>query len=190
MNDLRSPLSKARGLGSAKHGVTHWLAQRLTAVALVFLSVWFITALMHVARGENFSSLLASPIHAIAFVLFVLIGFYHGTLGMRVVIEDYIHCACMKWTALFTVYAVSTVLSVGVIYGSVYAHVLERAHQVSESEMGNKSCCKKNKKRCHKEGGMQAEESSDAKPCHSKGQMMQGTEEPNESHEPSSTFSE
>ncbi|TAK98676.1 MAG: succinate dehydrogenase, hydrophobic membrane anchor protein [Rhodospirillaceae bacterium] len=90
--NLRSPLGRARGLGTAKEGLHHWWAQRVTAVALVPLSLWFVVSLIRLAHGENggFYDWLLSPINATALILFIAVGFHHGVLGLQVVIEDYV----------------------------------------------------------------------------------------------------
>lgn len=94
---LQTPLAKARGLGAAKHGLHHWLAQRVSALALVFLAIWFVSSLMLVAsKGTDILSLVSSPFHAALFILFIGTALYHGALGVQVVIEDYVHCKCVK----------------------------------------------------------------------------------------------
>ena len=96
---LRSPLAKAVGLGSAKHGFSHWWWQRVTALALIPLSVWFIYSVL-VLIGAPFavaSQWLAQPINATLMVLFLLTALYHAQTGLQVVIEDYIHT---KWLNL------------------------------------------------------------------------------------------
>jgi len=92
MAGYRTPLGSARGLGSAKHGVSHFIAQRVSAVALLFLTLWGVLSALAVA-GSGFDGAkawLASPLNAAPLVLLVVTGFYHAHLGMRVVIEDYI----------------------------------------------------------------------------------------------------
>lgn len=89
---IQTPLGRVRGLGSAKSGVEHFWAQRATAVALVPLTVWFVWAVAaHVgAPHEQVIAFLGNPFNAAAMVLFVIAGLYHMTLGLQVVIEDYI----------------------------------------------------------------------------------------------------
>ena len=101
---LRSPLGRARGLGSAKDGVEHWWLQRVTAVALAPLTVWFIASLIaHI--GGDYASLLAwlrTPMAALLMVLLMVTLFHHTALGLQVVIEDYVHSG-MKIPALLAV---------------------------------------------------------------------------------------
>ena len=91
---LRSPLGRARGLGSAKSGTEHWWLQRLSAVALVPLSLWFVTALAgHVAAADHAAVVawMSHPGIAIALIIFISTLLYHSKLGVQVVIEDYVH---------------------------------------------------------------------------------------------------
>lgn len=90
---LRTPLARAQGLGSAKSGVTHFWRQRATAVALVPLTLWFVWTVARYTGAEHFEvkHFFANPINASLMLLFVLAGLYHMTLGVQVIIEDYIH---------------------------------------------------------------------------------------------------
>jgi succinate dehydrogenase / fumarate reductase membrane anchor subunit len=89
---LRSPLRRVTGLGSAKGGASHWFVQRVTAVALVLLGLWFVAALASLggASHGNVVSWLASPVSSSLAVLLVLTAAYHALLGLQVVIEDYV----------------------------------------------------------------------------------------------------
>ncbi len=97
-SDLRTPLSRARGLGSAKEGVHHFWAQRITAVALIPLVAWFAISLIMMS-GADYAVVrawIASPAVMVLLVLTIVIGLHHGQLGMQVVIEDYVHNDGMK----------------------------------------------------------------------------------------------
>lgn len=99
---LTHPLKTARGLGSAKDGTHHWIMQRLSAIALVPLVLWFVWSFLHIMIGASRSTAadwFASPFNAIGTGALLLALFYHAKLGLQVVIEDYVHCACAK-TAL------------------------------------------------------------------------------------------
>ncbi|HET7203095.1 MAG TPA: succinate dehydrogenase, hydrophobic membrane anchor protein [Steroidobacteraceae bacterium] len=90
---LRSPLGRVLGLGSAKGGSGHWYSQRMTAVALVILGLWFVASLALLGPGASHESVvrwLSSPFTATMAVLLVLVGGYHAQLGMQVVLEDYV----------------------------------------------------------------------------------------------------
>jgi len=95
---MRSPLGRAIGLGSAKQGVEHWWAQRITAVALVPLSLWFASAVIGLAGAdlETVQNWVARPLPAILLVLLLIALFYHTSLGLQVVIEDYVHTELPK----------------------------------------------------------------------------------------------
>ena len=102
---LVGPLARARGLGSAKHGVQHWWAQRVSAVALVPLTLWFVYAVVHLTGADQKVVLawLHKPASAILMSLFIVATFYHLSLGVQVVIEDYIHREGVKVTTLLLV---------------------------------------------------------------------------------------
>lgn len=90
---LRDPLAKARGWGSAKDGVGHWWVQRLTAVALLLLSPWFVLFALGLIGADQYTvrMTLAQPLNASLMLAFVLSLFWHAQLGLQVVIEDYVH---------------------------------------------------------------------------------------------------
>ncbi len=89
---MRSPLGRAIGLGSAKEGVEHWLLQRVTAVALVPLVLWFVIAVIGLigADLDTVQDWVGRPLPAICLVLLLIATFYHASLGLQVVIEDYV----------------------------------------------------------------------------------------------------
>jgi succinate dehydrogenase / fumarate reductase membrane anchor subunit len=88
---VRSPLGRARGMGSSKHGVGHFIAQRVTAVALVFLVLWALMSCLSLASGdyESATAWLRSPVNAGLASLLAFAAFWHMQLGMRTIIEDY-----------------------------------------------------------------------------------------------------
>ncbi|MFQ5533659.1 MAG: succinate dehydrogenase, hydrophobic membrane anchor protein [Sphingomonadales bacterium] len=99
--DLRTPLGRVRGRGSAKDGTSHWWRQRLTAMALVPLVIWFVTSMAGLAGADYATTVawLSSPLVAIVMLALLLAGFYHMKLGLQAVIEDYVHDAAAKITA-------------------------------------------------------------------------------------------
>ncbi len=103
--EYRSPLAHVRGLGSAKSGTSHWWMQRVTAVALVPLSFWFIKFLnlSLTAPYQETIEWLTTPVNTVAVVALILAIFYHAALGLQVVIEDYIAAEGIKIIAVWTV---------------------------------------------------------------------------------------
>jgi succinate dehydrogenase / fumarate reductase membrane anchor subunit len=116
---FRSQLGRARGLGAAKTGVHHWWAQRLTSLALLPLTVWFVVVILHLAPQGRTQVLEFAhhPLNAVLLLAFILATFHHLQLGLQVVIEDYVHAptripalVCMK--AAVALAALACVLSV------------------------------------------------------------------------------
>ncbi len=108
----RSALGRARGLGSAKDGVHHWWAERLSALALIPLTVWFVASVVSMAGADYYAmrDWLGNPVIAGLLILVVVTTFYHGALAMQVVIEDYVHNEPVKWFAVLAVKAASVLL--------------------------------------------------------------------------------
>lgn len=93
MSQLRTPLKTVRGLGSARGGTHHFIVQRITAVALVPLALWFVwiaLSLIHLDYAGA-RALIAHPCNALLLAAFVLAVFWHAQIGLQVVIEDYVH---------------------------------------------------------------------------------------------------
>jgi succinate dehydrogenase / fumarate reductase membrane anchor subunit len=99
---LRTPLGKVLGTGSAKEGVHHWWLQRLTSIALVPLSIWFLVSLLSLPSLDHTTLVawMAQSWTALLLILFVLVATYHSQLGVRVVVEDYVHGAGAKTLTL------------------------------------------------------------------------------------------
>ena len=93
MSSYRTDVSRARGLGSARHGASHWLSERITAAALVPLGLWSVYSVLNLAPigyDGAVEWLRSSPVNAVLLVLTLGISFLHMHNGMRVVVEDYI----------------------------------------------------------------------------------------------------
>ncbi len=103
MNDLRTPLSRVKGLGSAKDGTTHFWHQRLTALLLVPLVLWvgFSLAALPVSHG-TLVGWIQQPLVTVALVLLIFVTFYHAKLGLQVVIEDYVSSHSARTLGLLT----------------------------------------------------------------------------------------
>lgn len=106
--NFRTPLSRARGLGAAKHGVGHFIADRVSGIILVPLAIWAAFAGLKVAAGGYATAVewLAQPLNAVLLGLFVVTGFTHLRLAMQVVIEDYIYGFVAKSALLILNYIV------------------------------------------------------------------------------------
>ena len=115
--DRRTPLARARGLGSAKDGVGHWWAQRLTAIALIPLVVWFAISLVMLS-GADYTVVRAwigSPLVMMLLVLTIAVGLHHAQLGMQVVIEDYVGNDGWKLALIVFVKFIAVLFGLGAI---------------------------------------------------------------------------
>lgn len=112
--ELQSPLARVLGLGSAKAGVGHWWWQRMTAIALVPLGIWFVWSVISLAGVGHAAATewLQSPLNAALFIFFVVAAFWHALLGLQVVIEDYIHAEWLKMTVLIVLKMLIALFSV------------------------------------------------------------------------------
>jgi len=121
---LRSPLGRVLGLGTAKDGTSHWWGQRVSAVAVLLLGLWFAFML---ASMDSFGytaavTFVAAPLNSLLLLLLVVAMGYHSYLGVQVVIEDYVHAPGLKLVSLilsrfvhifFAVAAVFAILKIG-----------------------------------------------------------------------------
>src|ERR1700759_1180184 len=110
---LRSPLGRARGLGSARAGAHHWWAQRLTALALVPLTLWFVFSVIHLSGASHQAVIdwLSAPLTMGLMLALVVATFHHLHLGVQVVIEDYVHDERFKMPAVLAVRALCILLA-------------------------------------------------------------------------------
>jgi succinate dehydrogenase / fumarate reductase membrane anchor subunit len=93
MGDSATPLGKVRGLGPARSGGGHWLDERITSVALVLLSVWFLASILWLPSLDHKTVVdwLRTPWGAVPMALFVIVSFVHALEGMKVIVDDYVH---------------------------------------------------------------------------------------------------
>ncbi|MCW5700344.1 MAG: succinate dehydrogenase, hydrophobic membrane anchor protein [Rhodospirillales bacterium] len=108
--EMRSSLGRARGLGTANEGVHHWWAQKVTAIALVPLCIWFVFAVISLmgADLDTFEAWISVFGNALLMILLVLVLFYHAYIGMQVVIEDYLQGAARTAVMIATKFALFT----------------------------------------------------------------------------------
>ncbi len=118
---MRSPLSRARGLGSAKEGVEHWWMQRVTAAALIPLTLWFVASLIALTSSDynTFIAWLRAPFAAVLMVLLLIALFHHMALGLQVVVEDYVHSELAKIPAVVAIRLVCVALAVAGIFATL-----------------------------------------------------------------------
>ncbi len=110
---MRSPLGRARGMGSTHRGSAHWWVQRLTAIALVPLGLWFVFSVIGLAGAgrDQMTAWIGSPISLSLMLALIAATFYHMWLGLQVVIEDYVHVESVKMVAISLVKGLSILLA-------------------------------------------------------------------------------
>jgi succinate dehydrogenase / fumarate reductase membrane anchor subunit len=93
VSGFRTPRSRAKGLGSAKHGVGVWIAERITSFALIPLVLWGVYSALEIAKGgyDGAVDWVGQPLNAVLMALLLGVSFHHMQMGMRVIVEDYIH---------------------------------------------------------------------------------------------------
>jgi succinate dehydrogenase / fumarate reductase membrane anchor subunit len=114
---MRSPLGRARGLGSAKAGAVHWWAQRVTSIALVPLTLWFLCAMIRMigATRDDVVSWIAGPLPIVLMIALVIATFHHLQLGLQVVIEDYVDNDALRVGSILLVKGLSLLLALACI---------------------------------------------------------------------------
>ena len=119
---LLSRLNKARGLDSAKDGTGHWWVQRITAVVLIPLGLWFAISLLGLPNGDYSAvrSWLAEPLNSILMILLIVSVLHHSQLGIQVVVEDYVHNEQVKVLVL----ALSNVWHIALAVAATYSLIL------------------------------------------------------------------
>lgn len=116
--DLQNPLKRARGLGSAQFGVSHWWTQRVTAVGLILLGLWFVFLVLGLLHADYATAraTVAKPWNAVLLVAFIVTAFWHAVLGLQVVIEDYVHT---RWKEIFLMVAIKFLAVLSVLAGAL-----------------------------------------------------------------------
>lgn len=115
---LRTPLRRVLGAGSAKEGVQHWWQQRLTAVALVPLSVWFVVSLLALPSLDHATvrAWMGQSWTALLLILLVLVAAWHSQLGLRVIVEDYVPAPGARTVTLVLLYFLHTLLAAAGVF--------------------------------------------------------------------------
>jgi succinate dehydrogenase / fumarate reductase membrane anchor subunit len=118
---MRTMVGRVRGLGSAKEGVNHWWAQRLTALALIPLLLWFVASVIGLigAPYEAFRAWVRSPIDAVLLLTLIVATFHHAQLGLQVVIEDYVHTELTKLASILIVKGAALMLGLVSVWAVV-----------------------------------------------------------------------
>lgn len=115
---LRSPLGKVLGLGTAKDGTSHWWGQRVSAVALLILGLWFAWCLATMPDFGHATVVaeIGRPINSILLLLLTVTLAFHSHLGVQVVIEDYVHARAVKLPALIASRFAHVLLAVAAVF--------------------------------------------------------------------------
>jgi succinate dehydrogenase / fumarate reductase, membrane anchor subunit len=115
---LRSPLGRAKGLGSSRSGVSHWWVQRLTAMGMLPLVLYCLISFILIADADldTARSWIRQPFNSVAMILLLAVGFYHASLGLQVVIEDYISTKTRRILSLAFTKMIMTAFAVMSIY--------------------------------------------------------------------------
>jgi succinate dehydrogenase / fumarate reductase membrane anchor subunit len=116
-SQLRSPLGRVRGAGAAKSGAHHWWMQRLTSIALLPLTIWFILSLATNAGMTHGEALawVGNPFNAVLLLALIGLTFHHTASGLQVVIEDYVHQEGLRIAAILAVKGLSWLLAIAAV---------------------------------------------------------------------------
>lgn len=115
---LRTPLGRVLGLGTAKEGTGHFWGQRVSALGLLLLGLWFVASMLTMP-GFSYSdavAFVAAPLNAVLLLLLTITMAYHSTLGVQVVIEDYVHSHGLKLAALIIIRFAHVLFAAAAIY--------------------------------------------------------------------------
>jgi len=117
-NEFVSEIAKAKGLGSSRSGSSHWFWQRISALFLVPIYVWFIISFLYffINPEQVVGNILYNPVCFIAFLLMINVSLFHGVLGVRVVIEDYIHHEFWKNALLILSYFLTFISMISISF--------------------------------------------------------------------------
>lgn len=125
-NDLSSPLSHAKGTGPSGTGTATWWAQRVSALALIPMVIWFAYFMLKAVKlntSEELMSIFTSPFPTMLLALFITLGLYHGNLGIKEIIEDYIHCNKMRFISTIFINFISFITAIATICALLVYHL-------------------------------------------------------------------
>ena len=133
---FETPLHAAKNLGSAKSGVHHWIAQRVSAIALIPLGLWFVYSFicLSAAPYEQTREWLASPWTGTAAILLIVFMFYHGYLGLKVVLEDYVSSLSLRWALIIIIKLFS--IAIGLLAIISILTIMLHAQSISRIRVG------------------------------------------------------
>ena len=116
--NYQTPLARARGLGSARQGTQHWWRQRVTAVALFPVTLWFAVSLTMLPKAgyTQVVAWMSDPWNTILLLSFIMLSLYHAMLGLQVVMEDYVHHEWLKILGMLGVRLVTAFLALGTTF--------------------------------------------------------------------------
>ena len=119
-------MHKTRIAPSTKTGAHHWLAERISSVALIPLTIWLIFSLVKIYQDPQgiLPVFFAYPVNAVMAILFINFSLYHGSLGMRVVFEDYISCKVTMHFCIMLVHFISIVSAVAATLAIIRLHLI------------------------------------------------------------------
>ena len=116
--NMRTQLSEVRGLGSAKTGTGHFWMQRLTALALIPLTLWFVASLASMGSADYADAVawVKSPLTSVLLLALIAATFHHMQLGLQVIIEDYVHAEGIKIASLIVMKCGSVLLGLAAAF--------------------------------------------------------------------------
>lgn len=120
-HQFRAPLKRARGLGSAKTGTGHFIVQRVTAIALAFLTLYMVGLVIWLI-GSDYATVrdaVAHPGNSILLIAFLVASFWHAKLGLQVIIEDYVHTPLLALSAQLLVIFVCVIAALASVFAVI-----------------------------------------------------------------------
>lgn len=112
---------------SSKSAVNHYITQRLTAIVLIPIAVWFIVVVFKISKADSLAELgeqLLSPFNMITAILFVIAALYHGLLGIKEIVTDYIHCSTLKKVLVSSLVLITIISAIAGIFSLVYFFIM------------------------------------------------------------------